>query len=226
MDLYRSLSYPSRSPNWVQVMLKWFFLLSCVVTAPLSVGYLVRLVRNVARGNEFLPSFANKTQLYMDGLRCIISCFCYIFPIAIITLALTFFAVILENGEIISSSNFTILASIGLNIGVAILQRIYLFVYIFVLPLVMMCVAFRNDWASGFNFSLMKKFLRGNLLNYSLMVLVSYVISSMSSFGFLLFIVGFFISLPYASFSMAHMYGSYMRDRLMENEEICDPLRQ
>ena len=208
MDISRSLRFPSLNPNWLPSLIIWMLLMMGIVTTPLAIGYLVRVVRNVARGNEFLPSYADKSQLYKDGLRCMAAGFILVLPFIAAIVVNEFCLGMLQSGD---NSAVTLLAMVGQTVLGKILQSVYLGVVVFITPLAMMCVAYSPNWYAGFDFGLMRRLVKNNLFDYAFTVLVAYAVSSLSGFGFFVFFVGILISVPYASFCIAHMYGTFLR---------------
>lgn len=215
MDVSRSLRFPSLNPNWLPALLIWMLLMVGIVTTPLAIGYLVRLVRNVARGNEFLPTYADTGQLYCDGLR-----FCMASTVMLVPLV----AAIGVNeflGSNMMEGNSGVLGILAALSSIAlgqVLKTIYLTILVFIMPMSLICVAYSPNWYAGVDFSLMRRLVGGNWLDYCLMVLVAYAISSLASFGILVFIVGALISIPYASFCSAHMYGTYLQQCLSKDD--------
>ena len=215
MDISRSLSFPSRNPNWLPSLLIWCLLAMGIVTTPLAVGYMIRMVRNVARGNEFFPSYADKGQLYLDGLRYMLACMVIALPIVLVMLGNAYYAHTLEEQQHCTAAS--ILALLSSKAFGRMLQSVYLAISVFVMPLIMICVAYSPNWYAGLDFSLMRRFLSHNLWDYAFMVLVSYAISSLSGFGIFLLGVGVLITIPYACFTISHIYGSYLQESLPQD---------
>lgn len=76
LDFARAFRFVVEDPDWIKKILIGgaFTLLSAVlVGAPFVSGYFVRLVRNVARGDERpLPEWDDLGGLFMDGLRALV----------------------------------------------------------------------------------------------------------------------------------------------------------
>lgn len=215
MDVSRSLRFPSLNPNWLPALIIWMLLMVGIVTTPLAIGYLVRLVRNVARGNEFLPSYADTAQLYCDGLRFWLAGAVLVVPLLAVIIINNFCGNSMLDGDCGVFGLLAALSSLALG---RVLNSLYIVVVVFILPMSLICVAYSPNWYAGVDFSLMRRLVGGNWLDYCLMVLVAYAISSLASFGILVFIVGALISIPYASFCSAHMYGTYLQQCLSKDD--------
>ncbi|MDO5295127.1 MAG: DUF4013 domain-containing protein [bacterium] len=215
MDIARSLRFPSRNPNWLFSLVVWALLMLGVVTAPLAIGYLVRVVRNVARGNEFLPSYADKIQLYGDGLRVWLAGAFFVLPIIAAILINEFCGNPLRDSD---AGLLSFFAACGSAVLGQMLQSIYLAILVFLMPLIFLCVAYSPNWYAGFNFALMRRLLTNHVFDYVFMVLVAYAVSSLGSLGFFAFIIGAMITIPYVTFCVAHMYGSFLLQSLHEDD--------
>lgn len=216
MDVMRSLQYPARNPGWFKKLLLWVLAMAGGVTIPLAYGYLVRIIRNVARGNEFLPSYADWKQLYSDGLRVIGSLFVIFMP-----LGLLFAVTVLGTGIVKAQASDTlpgVLATLAGQLAVRSVQGVYLAFLIVFCPIVYICVAYSSQWYAGLNFALMKRLVAGNIVNYVLLILVAYAVVAMSYFGVFLAVIGFVFTLGYALMCTSHMYGVYLRSRLLDGE--------
>ena len=215
MDVSRSLRFPSLNPNWLPALIIWMLLMMGIVTTPLAIGYLVRLVRNVARGNEFLPSYADTAQLYCDGLRFWLAGAVLVVPLLAAIIINNFCGNSMLDGDCGVFGLLAALSSLALG---QVLKSLYIAVVVFILPMSLICVAYSPNWYAGVDFVLMRRLLSRSWIDYFFMVLVAYAISSLGSFvGLLAFIVGLLVSMPYASFCAAHMYGTYLRQCLPQD---------
>ena len=216
MDVMRSLQYPARNPGWFKKLVLWVLAMAGVVTVPLAHGYLVRIVRNVARGNEFLPSFADWKQLYLDGLRVIGALFVLFFPVCLLFALAALGAGIVQSQ--VGDGLQGVLATIAGQLALRAVQGVYLACLVVFCPIVYICVAYSSQWYAGLNFALMKRLVVGNVVNYVLLILLAYAIVAMSYLGVFFVLVGFIFTLGYALMCTAHMYGVYLRSRLLDGE--------
>ncbi len=216
MDIGKVLLYPTRNSGWVGTMLLIFVLFLGVITAPFALGYLVRVARCVANGEENVPAFDNWGDLYLDGLRWLLANLIYFSPVIIC-------AVLANVGSEAAREQLENHAGMGtlglwaiLQMVTAVVERVWLFVYVFFGPLFFLCVTLDRSWGACFNFSLMKQIVRNRWLDYIIIVLLGYALTSLGSLGALVFLVGALITVPYMYVCWANLLGVYLRKGSLE----------
>ncbi len=216
MDIGKVLLYPSRNSGWVGTMIVIFFLLLGVVTAPFAFGYLVRVSRFVANGEEKMPALDNWGELYQDGLRWFFANLIYFSPVL-------FCAIVAHIGSEAARMQLENDAGMGtlglwaiLQMVSAVVERVWLIVYVLFGPMLFICVALDRSWGACFNFSLMKQIVRNRWLDYLITVLLGYALTSLGSLGILVFVVGALVSVPYMYICWASLLGVYLRKGELE----------
>jgi hypothetical protein len=201
LDFGRALRFAFDDPDWIKKMLigGGMLLLGVVIVGLFwAMGYWVRLVQRVARGEERpLPEWDDWGGIFNDGLKAVGVYFAYIFG-AILPVVLVFVVVVVFGSGLAhmargSGDSDFIGGLMGLGImalyGLFWLFMMALMVY---LPSALTRVALTGRVGAGFEVSQNLAFIRRNALNY-LLVLVLYLIGSFAAqFGAFLCCVGAF----------------------------------
>lgn len=150
-------------------------------------GYVARLVRNVIAGEQYpLPEWDDLGEYFGEGLKLFVVCFIWILPIII-------FAVILGLPAIIMSAA----DNEGLrNVGGGMLGCAWCLIFplgfavTFFLPASLLMVVTTRRFNAGFEFANIWNFIRANIGNYLLAIVVYLVARFIAGFGIALLCVG------------------------------------
>jgi Protein of unknown function (DUF4013) len=201
IDLGRGLRFVFDDPDWIKKVLigGGMAMLGIVIVGVFwLMGYWVRLVQRVSRGEERpMPEWDDWGGLFSEGLRAVGVYAAYIFgillPVALLVAGIIFFGSGLSHLARESGDSDAIGGLMGLGvtslIGIAALLMMALMVYV---PAALARYALTGRFAAGFEVMENVAFIRRNALNYALS-LVLYLIGSFASrFGIFLCCVGMF----------------------------------
>lgn len=201
IDLGRAFRFVVEDPDWIKKILIGgvFTLLSGVlVGAVFVVGYGVRLTRRVAAGDPRpLPEWEDLGGMFGEGLRGLAIYLVYVLPVAIVPMA---FAVALAMagaglsgapGARDASDALGALAAVGLMVVYAVTAILMLALALYV-PAAMARFVMLDRLSAGFEVRENLAFIRRNLGNYAMALLLYLLASFASQLGILLCCVGIF----------------------------------
>jgi len=200
LDFGRGIRFLFDDPDWVKKVLigSGMMLLSVVIVGSLWVmGYWVRLVRRAARGEDRpLPEWDDLGGMLGEGLRAAGVYFAYVMAL-VIPLGGAVLALILMGGGAASLARGSdgaaqaLGAAAGLAVmalyGVFWLLMIILMIY---LPAALTRFALTDRFGAGFEVGANLAFIRRNLQNYVLALVLYLIGSFVAQFGILLCCIG------------------------------------
>ncbi|HEX9982132.1 MAG TPA: DUF4013 domain-containing protein [Thermoanaerobaculia bacterium] len=209
LDFVRPFAYVFEDPEWLRKILigglfylagffivGWFFIL----------GYAAQTTRNVIAGREHpLPEWDDLGNYFAEGLRIAGVWLVYMLPLFFLFGALIVPAVMM--GALAGNEN-----EAGQVIATGMTGCIYCLMFPLMLalmawmPAVMLRVAVRQTFASAFEFRVIWRFIRGNVANYLLAIVVWMVARFIGGFGVMFFCIGVIFTGFWAFLITAHAF--------------------
>lgn len=221
IDFGRCFTFITEDPAWLNKVLVGglFALLSVVlVGVPFVMGYWGRTLKNVAAGQRHpLPEWDDMGGLFSDGLRLVGVYLVYALGL---TLALGALSCVLMAPFIALGSAggfdegpgafFAALGGLGTLLFSLVVLVVSLAAFIY-LPAAMARAALRDSFSEGFAWREILAFMRANLGNYALALIVYFVASFLSQFGVILCCIGIFPAAFWAYEVLAYALGETVR---------------
>jgi len=202
VDIGRMFSFVTEDPEWVKKILIGgaFTLASSLIIGIFFVtGYWVRLVRNVAAGMARpLPEWDDLGGIFKDGLVAVGVAFVHglgiMFVVSAIACTVGMLVFGLGAGGGRRNPADEIIAAIGgLGIvGLYLALMVLMLLLQLYLPAALTRVALRGEFAAGFDWRANLEFIKANLANYFLSVVLYFAASFAAQFGVILCCVGVF----------------------------------
>jgi Protein of unknown function (DUF4013) len=201
IDFGRGFRFVFEDPDWIKKMLiggGMAILGMVIVGAIWLMGYWVRLVQRVARGEERpLPEWDDWGGLFADGLRAAGVYFAYILgallPIILLVVGVIVFGTGLSHMARGSGSSDAIGGLMGLGmLGLYAVAWLLMMVLMIYLPAALARFALTGRLGAGFEVMENLSFIRRNALNYALSLVLYLIGSFAAQLGVLLCCVGMF----------------------------------
>jgi hypothetical protein len=218
IDFGRSFTFVGEDPEWMKkILIGGAFTLACalLVGVPFVLGYFSRTLHNVVAGAPRpMPEWDDLGGIFSEGLR--LTAVYLLYTLGIVALvaalgcvvALPFMALSGGRGDL--SDAFAVLGGLGLVAfyGLVMLVSLALAVY---LPAAIARAALRGTVADGLAWREVLGFIRANLGNYLISLLVYLLASFLSQFGILLCCVGVFPAAFWSYMVLAVALGQTVR---------------
>jgi hypothetical protein len=218
VDFGRSFTFVTEDPEWVKkVLIGGAFTLACVllVGVPFVLGYFSRTLRNVVAGEARpLPDWEDLGGIFNEGLRLTAVYLLYTLGVVAILAALGCGLMLpvmaLSGGGADPAEALSVLGGLGIVAlyGLVMVVSLALAVY---LPAALARAALRGTVGDGFAWREVLGFIRANLGNYLLALVVYLVASFVSQFGVLLCCVGVFPAAFWGYLTLASALGQAIR---------------
>ena len=220
LDFGRCFTFLTEDPDWLRKLLIGgaFTLASVLIVGAFFVaGYLSRFVKAVAAGSARpLPEWDDLGGIFQDGLRIVGLYVLYAIGM-VVAVALVACPFGLVFGGLAGLSRhgtaqdvLAALSGIGILFAYGLLLLLGLLVQL-VAPAALVRVIFKEDLAAGFDFRAVFGFIRANLGNYLLSLVVFLLSNFLAQFGVVLCCVGVFPAIFWAYLTLGHALGETVR---------------
>ena len=221
IDFGRSFTFITEDPEWLTKVLVGglFALLSAfLVGVPFVLGYWGRTLKNVAAGQSRpLPAWDDLGGIFSDGLRLVGVSLVYGLGFTVVMAAIS--CVLMAPFVALGSAGgmeegpealFAALGGLGMLLFYAVAMLVWLGAMVY-LPAAMTRAALRDSFGEGFAWREIVAFIRANLGNYALSLVIYLVASFVSQFAILLCCVGLFPAAFWAYEVLAYSLGETVR---------------
>ncbi len=217
VDFGRSFTFVAEDPDWIKKILIGgaFTLLSALLVGiPFVLGYFARTLRNVVEGApRALPEWDDLGGFFNEGLRLAVVYLVYAVGgllVAAIPGCLLMLPAMIASGSRHGADAAAALGMLGMMAfyGLTMLFSLAMLVYI---PAALVRVALRGAIADGFAWQGILAFIRTNLGNYLLSLLIYLLAAFLAQFGFLLCCVGLFPAAFWSYLVLAVALGQTVR---------------
>ena len=218
VDFGRSFTFVSEDPDWIKkILIGGAFTLACalLVGVPFVLGYFSRTLRNVVTGEPRpMPEWDDLGGIVSEGLRLTAVYLLYMLAIVAALAALGCVvmlpALVLSGGRHHPSEVLGVLGGLGIVAGYGLIMvgSLALAVY---LPAALARSALRGTVADGFAWREILGFIRANLGNYLISLVIYLIASFVSQFGIVLCCVGIFPAVFWGYMVLAVALGQTVR---------------
>ena len=200
IDLARAFRFVPEDPDWIKKILiggVFVLLTPLLVGAVFVAGYGVRLLRRTARGEPRpLPEWDDLGGMFGDGLRAMALYLAYALPVTLVPVALMVMVAVASAGVSQAGSRgasevFGTLAAVGF-MGLYALMAVVMLALSLYVPAALARFVMLDRLGAGFEVRENFDFIRRNLGNYAMALLMYLLASFAAQLGVLLCCVGFF----------------------------------
>ena len=217
MDWGKSFTYMFDDKDWVTKVLIGGLLSLIPVVNLVVVGYVLKALKNVAEGAEQpLPAWDDFGDYFMKGLVSVLGALVWAIPIFIlagITAVLSWLTGY-DSADTTQVSTPFVLCIWSMSC----VSGLYGLFLGLVLPAAFAQYAVRGDFGAFFRFGDIFKFIKVNLGNYIVALLLACVAQFIGSFGVILCIIGAIFTQFWATLVGSHLFGQVYR-----NGEVAPP---
>lgn len=210
MDIGKSFTYVFDDERWVQkVVIGGLLLLASVIplvnifTALVVAGYTIRVIKNVSDGMERpLPDWDDWGGDWVKGALVAVAGLIYALP-ALIVAGMGAIVTAIGTGQSGEAQGFAQVCFFGLQC----LVWIWSLLVGLWMPAATIRYAREGRFGAMFEFGELWTFIRSNLGDYIVAVLVAMLAQIVASFGVILCIIGVFLTALWGMLVQAHLYG-------------------
>jgi len=219
MDFGRAFTYAFDDKEWVTKLLIGGILSLIPIVNLVVLGYTLRTLKNVADGVEPpLPGWDDFADYFVKGLISCLGIVVWAIPILAVTgvvAALGIMAGGLEPGY--GYEGPVNLCFLGLNC-LSVVYGLFLGV---VLPAALTGYAITDEFGAFFRFGEIFRFIKSNLGNYVMAILLALMAQFVAGFGVILCFIGVVFTQFWAGLVGAHLFGQVYRDSTVAEPEVA-----
>jgi len=207
MEIGKAFTYVFDDENWITKILIGGILGIIPIVNCAVFGYMVETIRNVTQGMERpLPEWSEFGEKFVKGLMAFIIVLIYGIPLFLLSgcFSAARLAVVGVGGNqealltLMSIVQGCLALPYGLVIG-------------FLSPAILLRYAVAGEFTSAFRFGELFGLITGNLGNYIIALILTWVASAIAGFGLIACVVGVLFTGFWANLVMAHLYGQLHR---------------
>lgn len=211
-DFVRPLAFVFEDPRWVpKVLLGGLFVLASIfiIGVFFVLGYMARLTRNVVEGQQHpLPEWDDLGDFFVEGFKLFVIGIVYAIPIALLIAALVIPAAVLSNvGDNETMRDF---GGLGVSCVWCLVFPLGL-ALTFWLPAAMLMAITSGQFSAAFEFGHIARFIRANIGNYLLAIVVLFVARFAAGLGVFLLCIGLIFTHFWAYAVTAFAFGQVYR---------------
>ena len=211
-DFLKPLTFVFDDPRWMpKILIGGLFIIASVflVGVFFIYGYLARLARNVIAGlPNPLPEWDDLGGYFSEGVKLFCVGLVYAIPLIIVAAVVFIPAAIMGS----NADNETIRSLGGMSMAcVWCLFFPLTLAFAVWMPAALLMVVVSGDFKAGFDFRRIINFIRANVGNYLLSIILALIASFASQLGFLLLCIGVIFTAFWARVVAAYAFGQTYR---------------
>jgi hypothetical protein len=210
LDIGRSFTYMFEDESWIMKIVIGGILLFIPIINFVALGYVLEALKRTADGMDIpLPEWDDFGGKFIKGLMVFIIGLVYAIPVILIACCMGILLPVL-GGDTEGVADMAVMLNLCMNC----LSLIWGIVMWLVLPAVWIRYAVTGDFMSAFQFGEIFGFIRDNIANYIVAIILWIVANFVAGFGVIACFVGVLFTTFWAYLVMAHLLGQVQRESL------------
>jgi len=210
MNWGKSFTYIFDDKDWVTKVLIGGVLSLVPIVNLVVVGYALKALKNVAEGGEQpLPAWDDFGEYFVQGLVSTLATLVWALPIIIIGTVMAVLSTMI--GYDSTQASRVAMPYALCSWSVSCVSGIYGLFLGLVLPAAYIEYAIHGDWGAFFRCGNMFRFIKANLGNYIIALLLAAVAQFIASFGIILCMIGIAFTQFWATLAGSHLLGQVYR---------------
>ena len=211
LDIGRSFTYMFEDESWIMKIVVGGILLFIPIVNFMALGYMVEALKRSADGMDVpLPEWDDFGGKFMKGLMLLVIGIVYTIPIwlvACVIWVLLFVAGAAESDTLMSLAGLV-------STCASCLYLVWIIVVWILGPAAWIRYAVTGEFMSAFQFGELFSFIKSNVANYIVAIILAGVAGFVAGFGTIACVVGVLFTMFWSYLVMAHVLGQVQRESL------------
>ena len=211
LDIGRSFTYMFEDESWIMKIVVGGILLFIPIVNFMALGYMVEALKRSADGMDVpLPEWDDFGGKFMKGLMLLVIGIVYTIPIwlvACVIWVLLFVAGAAESDTLMSLAGLV-------STCASCLYLVWIIVVWILMPAAWIRYAVTGEFMSAFQFGELFSFIKSNVANYIVAIILAGVAGFVAGFGTIACVVGVLFTMFWSYLVMAHVLGQVQRESL------------
>ncbi len=212
LDIGKAFTYMFQDESWIMKIVIGGVLMFIPIVNFMVLGYMLEALKRAAEGREIpLPEWDDFGGKFMKGLMLFVIALVYTIPIwlvACVMWVLVFAAT--------RTGSDTVMSLVGLlSTCASCLYVIWVFIVWLIMPAAWIRYAVTGEFMSAFQFGELFNYIKSNLANYIVAIILAGVAGFVAGFGTIACVVGVLFTMFWAYLVMANVLGQVQRQSLV-----------
>ncbi len=204
MDIGKAFTFPFEDEDWVKKLIIGAVLMIVPIANFITIGYMLRTLRNVAEGREKpLPEWDQWGDDFMKGLLVVVAGFIYSLPIVLVSVITAILGAVLGSAESQGAQGGVALCTTVLSC----LSWLWGLAVALFLPAALVKYVQEGQFGSFFKFAEIWQWIRDNIKNYIIAVLIAIVARIVALVGVIACGIGVLFTTFWATVTTGHLLG-------------------